>query len=423
MPTLKFFTRTKATHDKLTPVFCRFKAGREIDMTAKSGIKVQPDHFNNNNGFMRNVAEATDKDRINRDIRGMTSFVYNEFSKTIDVDDIPKDWLVKTIDKFWHPEKYKERTMDLFTFIQDFIDKAPTRMNSKSGKPVCYKMQKEYGRTFHYLKEYAKEKKRKLDFKDIDIDFYYSFSEYLQGLDLAVNTIGKKIQTLKIFLNAALDLGINEHRHFKSSRFISISEESESIYLTQEEIQKIYNLDLSADPALDRIRDLFVVACWTGLRFSDISQVTPDVVKNGMITIVQGKTGGKVVIPVHHTVEAILKKYDGVLPPVVKNQPFNRYLKIVAEKAELNDLVHKSITKGGVKRSKSYKKSELVVTHTGRRSFATNNYLMGVPSITIMAITGHKTETAFLRYIKVTPTEHAERIRSIWQNQVKLKVV
>jgi len=64
-----------------------------------------------------------------------------------------------------------------------------------------------------------------------------------------------------------------------------------------------------------------------------------------------------------------------------------------------------------------------VVTHTGRRSFATNNYLMGVPSITIMAITGHKTETAFLGYLKITPTGNSERIRTIWQNKVKLKVI
>lgn len=423
MPTLKFFTRTKAKNDKLTPVYCRFKAGREIDMTAKSGIKVQPDQFNNNTGFMRNVAEATDKDRINNDIRRMTSFVYNEFSKNIDVDNIPKDWLVMTVDKFWHPERYKEKMMNLFAFIQDFIDKSSTRVNSKSGRPVCYKMQREYERTFYYLKEYAKEKKIKLDFKDIDLDFYYSFVEYLQGLNLATNTIGKKIQTFKIFLNAASDLGYNDYKYYKSSRFIAITEESESIYLTQEEVLKIYNHDFSENLSLDKIRDLFIVSCWTGLRFSDISQITPDVLNDGMITIRQSKTGGKVVIPLHYTVEAILKKYKGTLPRVPTNQEFNRSLKDIGEAAKISDKVHIAITKGGVRISTAYEKHKLITTHTGRRSFATNNYLLGVPSLTIMAITGHKTESAFLRYIKVTPTEHAERIRAIWQNQVKLKAV
>jgi len=58
----------------------------------------------------------------------------------------------------------------------------------------------------------------------------------------------------------------------------------------------------------------------------------------------------------------------------------------------------------------------MVTTHTARRSFATNMYKMGIPSITIMAITGHRTETAFLKYIKVTPQEHAEKMRDIWLN-------
>ena len=56
-------------------------------------------------------------------------------------------------------------------------------------------------------------------------------------------------------------------------------------------------------------------------------------------------------------------------------------------------------------------------------SFATNNYKMGVPIYAIMAITGHKTEAAFLRYIKVTPTEHANMMRKIWQEQPKLRAI
>ena len=93
------------------------------------------------------------------------------------------------------------------------------------------------------------------------------------------------------------------------------------------------------------------------------------------------------------------------MPRVISNQRFNEYLKEVAKKAELKEKVHISITRGGITASTAYKKYKLVTTHTGRRSFATNNYNMGVPSLTIMAITGHKTEAAFLKYIKVTPKE------------------
>ena len=98
-------------------------------------------------------------------------------------------------------------------------------------------------------------------------------------------------------------------------------------------------------------------------------------------------------------------------------------VKDIVKKAKIKDDVHISITRGGVKRSKSYKKYKLVTTHTGRRSFATNLYLRGVPTLVIMAITGHKTEAAFLRYIKVTPKQHAEKIKAIWEKQVKMNVV
>ena len=73
--------------------------------------------------------------------------------------------------------------------------------------------------------------------------------------------------------------------------------------------------------------------------------------------------------------------------------------------------------------TKDYQKWELLSSHTGRRSFATNEYLAGTPSITIKAITGHKTEEAFLRYIKLTPNEHAILLKQHWDKRNKLKAV
>ncbi|MDZ7739942.1 MAG: tyrosine-type recombinase/integrase [Bacteroidales bacterium] len=260
-----------------------------------------------------------------------------------------------------------------------------------------------------------------LDFKDIDLSFYNDWIEYLQGLQLCQNTIGKKIMTLKIFLNAATDEGLNTYNHYKKKGFKILSEDSESIYLTEAEILKLYDMDLEGDP-LDKVRDLFVIGCWTGLRFSDWNKITPENITNGFLELKQQKTGGAVVIPLHPTVEAIIKKYKGQLPELMTNQKFNFYLKEVAKKAGLKDTVHKTITRGGVTVTKAYKKHELVTTHTGRRSFATNLYKADFPTLSIMQITGHKTEAAFLRYIKVTPQEHAEKLRTFWQERTKLKI-
>jgi len=74
----------------------------------------------------------------------------------------------------------------------------------------------------------------------------------------------------------------------------------------------------------------------------------------------------------------------------------------------------KSITKGGKRITEAHPKWELVTSHTARRSFATNLYKSGFPSISIMGITGHRTEKAFLKYIKVTPEEHAMLLQKHW---------
>lgn len=420
MAKIQYFTRSKSK-DKTVKIRIRLRAGRDIDLFADSGIEVKTDHWSNKTQTVKNIADATYKDKTNADLRRLNDYILSSIPSSIPRNEASKkewkEWLITTIDKFHHPEKYEAKQVTLFSFIGDFIDKAPTRINPKTGRPVCYKMRREYERTFHYLKGFAEHHKRDIGFSDISLDFYHDFIAYLQSLNLAQNTIGKKIQTLKIFLNAATDAGINTNMAFKSHRFTAINEETESIYLNEDELLKIYELDLSSNTRLEKVRDLFLVGCWTGLRFSDWNKVTPSNITNGNLKLKQQKTGGVVLIPLHPTVEYLINKYNGNLPEVITNQKFNDYLKEVAKMAGFTDVVHKTITKGGITRTTKYKKWERVTTHTARRSFATNLYNAGLPSITIMAITGHRTEAAFLKYIKVTPDEHANKVRELWNRQ------
>jgi integrase len=105
---------------------------------------------------------------------------------------------------------------------------------------------------------------------------------------------------------------------------------------------------------------------------------------------------------------------------MISNQKFNDYIKDVCKKAEFKSKVSKSLTKGGKRQTEIKEKWEMVSSHTARRSFATNLYKSGFPSISIMAITGHKTENAFNRYIKVNEEEHAEMLAKHWANTTKL---
>lgn len=459
MAKIRFFTRTiSKDKNSLVPVFVRVRIGSKIDITCKADILVKPENWSNETQQSRQRAdlhkfkfattEESGRDKLNEKVAGLRRAIESELTSIHPSDLAAKikdkdpqnrkaknealtKWLETIIDRHWHPHKYRT---NMFTFIQDFIDQAPKRPMPKTNRPICYKQIKEYERTFYYLKKLSKETGKEYDWQDIDMNFYYDFITYLQkpktktlknGKEITIpglcqNTVGKKVQTLKIFLNAASEQNLNKNMAYKSHRFTAINEESEQIYLNEDSLKKIAECQLS--PNLGVIRDLFLVGAWTGLRFSDWNKVSQKNISNGCVELKQQKTGAPVVIPLHSEVKRILNKYDGKLPQIISNQKFNAFLKEIAQTAELNGIISKTITRGGVRVTKSYKTYELVSTHTARRSFATNLYKQGLSTLTIMKITGHRTEESFLKYIKVTPDEHARKLQEHWDNR-HLKVV
>src|ERR1700757_314931 len=281
---------------------------------------------------------------------------------------------------------------------------------------------KGYKNTLSHLFEYQKHIKKKLTFDKITIDFYLDFTDYLvKEKNFKPNTIGKQIKNLKVFMTAATERGINKNLEYKSRRFKVLSENTEAIYLNEDELNRLYELDLTDIPKYERVRDLFLVGCYTGLRFSDLSQLKKEHINNGYISIKTQKTGGVVDIPVHHIVAKIITKYKqstvNGLPTAISNQKMNEYLKEIAKKAKLNDVVIMNETTGNLRVEVKHKKFDLVSTHTARRSFATNLYLSGFPTLEIRKITGHKTEQAFLRYIKMEGKESAVRLKEHWSKQ------
>ena len=317
-----------------------------------------------------------------------------------------------------HFGKKKETAFDFHSFFDYYIDLCDTRLNEqRGGQHISYKGKREYARTLYYIKEYEKEKKVHLEFEDIDQNFYDDFVKFLQGLNLATNTIGNKITYLKALMEAAYKRELTENIRYKSFR--GLAEESDSVALNEDELSRIAKCNLSRHPKLEKVRDMFIVGSWTGLRFSDVTQILPENINDGLITIRQQKTDKNVVIPVHSEFKRIWDIYGGKLPRSISNQKFNAYLKLVCKAARLRTKVQKSITKGGKRIVTTYEKWELVSSHTARRSFATNLYRSGFPTISIMAITGHRTEAAFLKYIKVSREEHAELLAKHWQKMSK----
>lgn len=296
----------------------------------------------------------------------------------------------------------------LLKYFDMYLKEMETKINMRTGRKLSKTMPQKYTNLKNTFLEFCEFEKKEYDFEDIDGDFYNRFVNYLiNEKKYSVNTYGRAIKFFKTIIYDATNKGYNKNFTFMKA-LRGVTEEADSIFLTETELETIYKKDFSAEPRLDRVRDMFIIGCWTGLRYSDYSTIKPEDVRDSRIRVLTQKTGQRVVIPLHPTVKEILTKYNFELPTQISNDKFNEYIKEVAKKAELKDIFVRRLTKAGVTLKTSKEKHEFVTTHTARRSFATNMFIKGVPAIVIMGITGHKSEKEFLKYIKVSEEQKAD---------------
>jgi site-specific recombinase XerD len=255
------------------------------------------------------------------------------------------------------------------------------------------------------------------------MDFYRKFTKYCECIEhYRTNTFGKHIKNIKAVLNSAIVHGYNVCQEFKHSDFRSPTEQTTAIYLTENEIQSMINLDLSKTPGFERTRDLFVIGCYTGLRYGDFSHlnkaetISGDVLK---IKVKTKKTSKEVIIPILKPIRpTFMKFFDAqkgkyTFPKPISNQKFNEQLKDISQKiSDLHEDFAYISRINGKEVVECYKKWEMVCTHTARRSFATNMFLRGIKPFLIMKITGHKTEKEFFKYIKIEPEDNANEFLS-----------
>ena len=302
----------------------------------------------------------------------------------------------------------KVDVITLTKYFDIFIDEMRNKINRRTGSPLSKASIEKYTAIKQNFIAFCKKEGRDFDFRDIDSTFYNKFISFLiNDKKYSVNTYGRAIIYLKTILYDAANKGVNKNFVFIKS-IQGVTEKADSVYLTESELQQIYELDLKEQPYLERVRDMFLVGCWTGLRFSDFSEIKAEDVRENRIRVLTIKTKQRVSVPTNPVVKSILLKYDYELPKPISNSKFNEYIKVVVEKAEIKDSFVKRITRQGETQRISKAKFEFVGTHTARRSFATNMFLRGVPPSIIMGITGHSTEKDFFKYIKVDEEQKAD---------------
>lgn len=199
-----------------------------------------------------------------------------------------------------------------------------------------------------HLLAYELKSKTKITFESITLNFFYSYVAFLKtlknqkGEPISQNTIAKDIRLLKVFMGEAVDLKLTSNLEFKHDKFTISEVATDAVYLSENELARLYDFDFSNQKKLDQVRDLFIFGCYVGLRFSDYSTIKKENIVNIdgdlFIKVITEKTEELVIIPCNPIVLEIFDKYKSnlnSLPKSLSNQKFNDYIKQACEKAGL----------------------------------------------------------------------------------------
>lgn len=253
--------------------------------------------------------------------------------------------------------------------------------------------------------------------------FWNHFIPFLSDQKLKYSTIGHIKTSLITALNWASKYGVHLNPSYMEVFIPNYT--PGKISLTQDEISHIYHFKIRPEKiysyrskkvltlrknkihTLEKVRDMFVLGCNLGQRYSDLVRITPENFKNGNFSIVQQKTGNKCFVPINtmsidsKITWAILEKYNYRAPYTGDINNYNTYLHELLrqigegflEKVCVDNKINGVITR------ETKCRYELISSHSARRSFATINTLRNVPRSSILRATGHTSESAFVRYI------------------------
>ena len=349
----------------------------------------------------KNVDVNNTKLEVKTELNNIENYILNAFNVS-SPDAINKEWLKTQIDYYYNPPKQPTKAPNnLIDYIEFYIEYRKHELKETSIKK--FKVIK------HKLERFETYRKKQILIKDINENFKNEFVSYLKKQLYSKNTRQREFVFIKTFCKHARFLGIETHPQLDN---LSLERDNDiqKIYLTFEDLIKIENVDKDKlTDSLNNAKDWLIISAYLGQRISDFMHFTDKQIRiedgKHLLEFTQKKTNKLTTIPVHPKVIEILNKRNGKFPKAISDQKYNDYIKNVCKLAELNEP-----TKGsklvetepdsGVFRKKTgiYKKWELVTSHIGRRSMATNFYGK-IPTSFLINITNHATESQFLSYV------------------------
>ena len=375
--------------------------GTDYVFGAKTNFEIDKTYWSKQHKKKSKDIETTNKQtNINNELNKIENHILNAFN-SVSIETINKDWLISQIEYYYSPPKKAETlSTELLKYFLYYIECKKTE--------TAIGTQRKYNSTLRLLERYQKEKKGVIQIIDINENFKNQLEKYCIENNYGQNTISKFFKTIKGVCNHADYNGIETSHQLTG--FKTDQHKVEKIYLTFEDLAKIENIskDKLTD-SLDNAKDWLIISCYTGQRVSDFMNFTDEQIRiekgKHLIEFTQKKTGKNMTVPLHPKVLEILKKRGGKFPYSTSDQKYNDFIKIVCQLAKINELTKGSKLIETEKDSKVYRKKsglyekwELVTSHIGRRSFATNFYGK-IPTTYLIYVTGHSTETMFLNYI------------------------
>ena len=232
---------------------------------------------------------------------------------------------------------------------------------------------------------------------------------YLRDVkEMRNTTIGKQLSFLKWFLRWAFKKGVHQNNAYDSYKPKLKSTQKKIIFLTWDELNRLREFKIPSNKqALERVRDVFLFQCFTGLRYSDVFNLRRSDIKGDHIEVTTVKTSDSLIIELNNHSKAILDKYkdvafeDDKVLPVITNQKMNDYLKELAELAGIDEPIRQTYYKGNERIDEVTPKYALLGTHAGRRTFICNALALGIPPQVVMKWTGHSDYKAMKPYIDI----------------------
>jgi len=401
--------------EKETLIYFRSYFGNEYkNFIYSTGEKIKPCEWDFDYRQPNDINGRTKRAENHRGIKKQLDRYIGYFTEIVNRyknigEQLTTDIIRQRFDEEFKKIKVKE---DFFRLYEQFIDE---KSNDYTGKGISKSTKTRYEHNKNLLLEFQNYSKIKITLGSFNEKIYNNFLKYcIEIKDHSANTIHRDVGLLKTFLYWSLN-----KKYSYNNDFISFKKpqkfRTDEIALNYEQVELIYNFDFSENKRLERVRDLFIFGCTTGMRFGNYSTISKSDVDDNFIRVIDLKSKSKnLAIPLNSISRSILEKYDYNLPSIT-NQKMNKYIKEVFKKLDFTDEIKKTMKYGDELVDQKAEFWTRISSHTARRSFITIMKNKRVPDKVIMSYTGHTSLEVFNAYYRPSEDDKINYMNEVFR--------